>query len=168
MNKCPCERVTWAGHPLGPEHSSWLPHPPVQLCVRACRAALQWKTRTWWQPPQSGHICKQWWKRKLYSEVSFKKTYTGSKWSCWGPYNCVPVCAQSCLPHCNCMDCTSQGSSVHEVFQVRILEWAAIASSRDLPDPGIELMSLRFPALAGRFFATSTTWEALLIGYTPI
>ena len=31
----------------------------------------------------------------------------------------------------------------------------------DLPDPGIKPKSLRSPALAGRFFTTSTTWEAL-------
>ena len=31
-------------------------------------------------------------------------------------------------------------------------------SSRDLPNPGIESMS---PAWAGRFFTSSTTWEAL-------
>ena len=30
----------------------------------------------------------------------------------------------------------------------------------DLPDPGIELTSLMSPALAGRFFTTSATWEA--------
>ena len=30
----------------------------------------------------------------------------------------------------------------------------------DLPDSGIEPMSLMSPALAGRFFTTSTTWEA--------
>ena len=30
----------------------------------------------------------------------------------------------------------------------------------DLPNPGIEPMSLISPALAGRFFTTSTTWEA--------
>ena len=30
----------------------------------------------------------------------------------------------------------------------------------DLPDPGIELESLMSPALAGRFFTTSATWEA--------
>ena len=30
----------------------------------------------------------------------------------------------------------------------------------DLPDPGIEPMSLKSPALAGRFFTTSATWEA--------
>ena len=30
----------------------------------------------------------------------------------------------------------------------------------DLPDPVIKPMSLMFPALAGRFFTTSATWEA--------
>ena len=30
----------------------------------------------------------------------------------------------------------------------------------DLPNPGIEITSLMSPALAGRFFITSTTWEA--------
>ena len=29
------------------------------------------------------------------------------------------------------------------------------------PNPGIEPESLKFPALAGRFFTTSTTWKAL-------
>ena len=32
---------------------------------------------------------------------------------------------------------------------------------RDYPDPGIEPVSLMSPALAGRFFTTSDTWEAL-------
>ena len=31
----------------------------------------------------------------------------------------------------------------------------------DLSDPGIEPVSLVFPALAGRFFTTSATWEVL-------
>ena len=30
----------------------------------------------------------------------------------------------------------------------------------DLPNPGIEPMSLMIPALAGRFFTTTATWEA--------
>ena len=30
----------------------------------------------------------------------------------------------------------------------------------DLPDPGFKPMSLMSPALADRFFTTSTTWEA--------
>ena len=35
---------------------------------------------------------------------------------------------------------------------------------RDLTDPGIELASFMSPALAGRFFTTSSTWEAQKVG----
>ena len=35
--------------------------------------------------------------------------------------------------------------------------------SRDLPDPGIEPTSLASRALAGRFFTTSTAWEARVL-----
>ena len=38
-------------------------------------------------------------------------------------------------------------------------------SSRDLPNQGIELKSLMSPALAGGFFTTSGTWEALVEVY---
>ena len=33
----------------------------------------------------------------------------------------------------------------------------------DLPDPGMEPVSLTSPALAGRIFTPSATWEALLL-----
>ena len=36
------------------------------------------------------------------------------------------------------MDCSLPGSSVHGIFQARVLEWVAISFSRDLPDPGIK------------------------------
>ena len=36
-------------------------------------------------------------------------------------------------------------------------EWVASASPGDLPNSGIELVSLASPALAGRFFTTITT-----------
>ena len=39
------------------------------------------------------------------------------------------------------------GSSVHGIFQARILEWVVISSSRDLPDPGIEPESSVSPVL---------------------
>ena len=38
--------------------------------------------------------------------------------------------AQSCLTLCNRMDCNPSGSSVHGIFQARILEWVAISFSR--------------------------------------
>ena len=43
------------------------------------------------------------------------------------------------------MDCSLPGSSVHGILQARLLEWVAIASPGDLPDPGSEPAS---PALA--------------------
>ena len=46
--------------------------------------------------------------------------------------------AQSCLTLCNPMDCSLPGSSIHGIFQARILEWVAISSPGDLPNPGIE------------------------------
>ena len=46
--------------------------------------------------------------------------------------------AESYLTLCDPMDCSPPGSSVHGISQARILEWAAIPFSGDLPDPEIE------------------------------
>ena len=45
--------------------------------------------------------------------------------------------------------------------------WSGLSfsSPADLPHPGMEPMPVVSPALAGRFFITSTTWEALLGGH---
>ena len=51
-------------------------------------------------------------------------------------------------------------SPLHGIFQARMLEWVAISY------PGIEHASLESPALAGRFFTTSTTWEDFI--FSPI
>ena len=40
------------------------------------------------------------------------------------------VVTQSCLTLCDPMDCNLQGSSVHGIFQARVLEWVAISFSR--------------------------------------
>ena len=40
--------------------------------------------------------------------------------------------AQPCLTPSNPMDCSLPGSSVHGIFQARVLEWGAIAFSRPL------------------------------------
>ena len=51
--------------------------------------------------------------------------------------NCLPVnsseVAQSCPTLCNPMDCSLPGSSVHGIFQARVLEWVAISFSNYLP-----------------------------------
>ena len=38
---------------------------------------------------------------------------------------------QSCMTLHDPMDCSLPGSSVHGIFQARVLEWGAIAFSRD-------------------------------------
>jgi len=45
------------------------------------------------------------------------------------------------------MDCSPPGSSVLGILQARILEWIAISSSGDLPDPGIKSEFPVSPAL---------------------
>ena len=49
------------------------------------------------------------------------------------------------------MNCSPPGPSVHGISQARILEWVALSSLGDLPNPGIKPM---FPALADEFFTT--------------
>ena len=58
------------------------------------------------------------------------------------------------------IDCSPPGSSVHGIITARILEWVAISSSRDLPDPGIEPMS---PALAGGLLATEPSGKPYVV-----
>ena len=43
--------------------------------------------------------------------------------------------AQSCPTLCNPMDCSLPGSSIHGIFQARVLEWAAISFSRGSSRP---------------------------------
>ena len=43
--------------------------------------------------------------------------------------------AQSCLTLCDPMDCSLPGSTVHGIFQARILEGVAIPFSRRSPQP---------------------------------
>ena len=57
------------------------------------------------------------------------------------------------------MDCSPAGSSVHGIFQARVLEWIAIPFSRGAPDPGLKPASLTPPALVDGIFTTSATWE---------
>ena len=68
---------------------------------------------------------------------------------------------QSCRILCDLMDCSLPGSSVHGILQARILEWVAFRPPEDLPNPGIEPVSLRSSALAGVFFTIRTTMDSI-------
>ena len=66
------------------------------------------------------------------------------------------------LTLCNSMDCSPPGSSVHGIFQARILSGLPCPPPGDLPNPEIEPKSLTSPALAGRFLTTSASYFYLI------
>ena len=79
-----------------------------------------------------------------------------------------PVCVrakllQSCPTLCDPIDPTACQAPVSIGFS-REEYWSGfrLPFPRDLPNPGIKHTSLMSPALAGRLFTTSATWEALL------
>ena len=47
--------------------------------------------------------------------------------------------AQSCPTLCNPTDCSLPGSSIHGIFQARVLEWVAIAFSELILVPQIKM-----------------------------
>ena len=81
------------------------------------------------------------------------------------------VSAQLCLTLGNPLDCSPPGFSVLGIFQARILEWVAIPTPGDLPDPGIKPTSPETPAFAGTFFTTEPLgkpqemlWKGVMFG----
>ena len=92
-----------------------------------------------------------------YRSKKYQKTI--SSMPCLQACMCAKL-LQLCPTLCDPTDYSQPGFSVQEILQARILESVSMPSSGDLPNPGFELTSLISPALAGRFFITSTTWEA--------
>ena len=64
-------------------------------------------------------------------------------------YSQYVLVAQLCLTLCDSMDCNLPGSSVHGIFQTRILEWVAISFSRVSAWPRDWIQVSR---IAGRLF----------------
>ena len=100
-------------------------------------------------------------KGKGYTRKEVKETSPMKPLHWKGDCVCV-LLAQSCLTLCNPIDCSLPASSVHGIFQARILEWVAMPSSRGSSHPGIEPTSPKSPASAAGFFTTSATWKAPL------
>ena len=72
----------------------------------------------------------------------------------------ICVCALPCLTLCNPIDCSPPGSSVHGIFQARILEWVAISSSRRSSQPRDQTLISYVPCIAGGFFMCWASKEA--------
>ena len=78
----------------------------------------------------------------------------------YGYFTLTALVAQSYPTLCNPMDCSPPGSSVHEIFQAKILEWVAISFSRgssQLRD------RTRVFCIAGRFFTDWAIREASIL-----
>ena len=73
---------------------------------------------------------------------------------------------QACRTLYNPVDCSLPRSSVHRIFQTRILEWVAISYSRGIfPTQGWNLCLLCLLPWQADFLTNSTIWEAPLGGY---
>ena len=79
-------------------------------------------------------------------QLNYGKTLTTSS-------ACVWVLSHVWLS--NPMDCSPPGSSIHGIFQQEYWGSLPFPSLGDLPDPGIEPMSLVVSCIAGRFFTTA-------------
>ena len=70
---------------------------------------------------------------------------------------CACLVIQSCRILCEPLDCSPPDSSVHGIFQAKILEWVAISFSRGSSQPEISLKEM-----TSRNTETST-WGRTLI-----
>ena len=84
------------------------------------------------------------WKGQSSKGITSSKVSVPLRGSC--------MCAQSRLTCCNLMDCSPPGCSVHGILQVRLWIGLPFPSPEDLPNPGMETMSLASSPLASRFF----------------
>ena len=75
----------------------------------------------------------------------------------WRPSE--PVRLLSCVRLCNPLDCSLPGSSIHGIFQARVLEWVAISFSRGSSRPRDWT---QVSHLAGRRFTIWTTREPMM------
>ena len=85
-------------------------------------------------------------------------TESPSKCAAW---NCECKVAQSCPTLCDPMDRSPLGSSVHGIFQARVLKWVAISFSRGSPNPGIEPGS---PSLQADALPSEPLWKPIALG----
>ena len=103
-----------------------------------------------------------------------KSLHLGSA-SC-GCYEALPALHAQVLQSCPALwdpvDCSSPGSSVHGILTrfSRQEHWSRLPllPPGDLPHSGIEPMSFTSPALAGRFFTTSATWQVQVMEPTLV
>ena len=90
--------------------------------------------------------------------------------ACWNNFIYMCVCGgggvqllQSCPTLCDPMDCSPPGSSIHGIFQARILEWMAISSSRGSSQPRNQTHISCVSCIGRQILYHCITWEALSV-----
>ena len=78
----------------------------------------------------------------------------------WNILKLTCVCAQLWLTLCDPMDCSLPGSSVHGIFQARILQWVAISYSRGPFRPRDWTHFSCVSYIGRRILYHCATWEA--------
>ena len=67
--------------------------------------------------------------------------------------------SQQCLTHCDPMDCSPPGSSVHGMLQARIPEQVAMSSSRESSPPRDQTCVSSISCLARQILYHSPVWK---------
>ena len=70
--------------------------------------------------------------------------------------------AQSCPTLCDPMDCSPPGSSIHGIFQARVLEWGAIAFS-GYPTTLYEITQVILKAFCELYYFSSPLLQQVII-----
>ena len=125
----------------------------VQMCLMwICLVpeAARWAMKVCWLWTVPYFVC-------LLSSHSWAWVSRSPDFNTWKGEKSVLV-AQSCPTLCNPMDCSPPGSSVHGIFQARILEWVAIRFSRESSQPRDRSPVSR---IVGRSF---TAWATKEVG----
>ena len=79
---------------------------------------------------------------------------------------CVCVCTRVCAQSLSCVWlCSPQGSSVHGIFQARILEWVTISSSRESSPPRDQTRISCVFCIGKWFFSTEPPGNPLCLKY---
>ena len=75
------------------------------------------------------------------------------------------MCAQSCLTLCDPLEYSLPGSTVHGIFQARILEWVPISSSRGSSLPMDRTCISCVSCIVGGFFTTGNPKSSKNLSY---
>ena len=85
---------------------------------------------TWLSKRMPRYLIKYYFQLWLWGCFQKRLTFESVDWVKEIALTDVSEVSQSCLTLCDPMDCSLPDSSVHGIFQARILEWVAISSPR--------------------------------------